>query len=184
MRNPIFNIRTLVIGWAVGMNTVCLMAAPQLANCTATTSESMKSFASQLPASISGYRVTGMRLDPLLQQQWAVVSSCDHPDGPSFMVAMPTRTGLKNVANIQKPAKPSLPVVHTGDVLRVRSYEEFFRIETTGVAQENASLGDRLHVLLLQPGSNGFNGGPLSSSGGGETIRAVVRGPHEVEIER
>jgi hypothetical protein len=185
MRNAIFYIRTLVIGLAAGIHTVCLMAAPlPVSSCTAMTSQPLKPFASQLPESVSGYRLTGIRLDPLLQQQWAIVSSCDHPDGPSFMVEMHTESSLKNISHSQKPAKSPSPVVHTGDLIHVWSYEEFFRIETTGVAKENAALGDHLRVLLLQPDSNGFNSGSLRPTVGIGTIRAVVRGPHEVEIER
>ena len=89
-----------------------------------------------------------------------------------------------NIAGIQKWAKSRFLIVHTGDVLHVRSYEEFFRIDTTGVAQENAALGDHLRVILLQPGSYGFSSAPLRPAADSEKVRAVVRGPHEVEIER
>jgi hypothetical protein len=183
MRNLIVPIRPLLVAGAAGIHSVSVMAVPlPRANCIATPSQPLKAFVSQLPDSVSGYRLTGMRLDPILQQQWAIVSSCDHPDGPFFMIHAESLS--KNIAGMQKQAASQFPIVHAGDVLRVWSYEEFFRIQTTGVAQENAALGDRLNVLLLQPGSNGFNGGPLSSTASSGTVRAVVRGPREVEIER
>jgi hypothetical protein len=126
---------------------------------------------------LRGFRITALRWDPLLQQQWAILSSCEHPELPPFTLPVSERGNRHTGATKTSPS-----IIHTGDVVRVWSQEAFVRIEMTGVAEGNALLGDRVRVHMLRPSTEVSAGTSFVSNV--ETLSGVARGVHEVEIER
>src|SRR5580698_1049748 len=56
-----------------------------------------------------GYRVTNIQSDPVLEQRWAIVASCNHPEWPSVAVPM-QRSQTKGNGGEAHPAA----VVHAG----------------------------------------------------------------------
>src|SRR5215475_10456837 len=98
--------------------------------CARTPAQAMEAARSLTPLEVSpqgsGYRVTAVRLDPLLHQRWATISSCDHPERPSIALLMPVLGGdggfpqADRSANDQKSQAP-FPAVHAGDLVRLWS---------------------------------------------------------------
>ncbi len=78
----------------------------------------------------------------MLGQRWAVVASCDHPEWP--VVALPAQA-----AKTREESFHAALVVHAGDIVRLWKQEEFLRIETAGVAEENGYPGKTIRVRLL-----------------------------------
>jgi hypothetical protein len=81
-------------------------------------------------------------------------------------------------------ASPLFPVIHAGDVVRIRRQDAMLHINLTGIAEENGAIGKPIRVHLLHQLTNGFNGAPTGFSGNSRPLMAVIRGPHEVEIEQ
>jgi len=124
----------------------------------------------------TGYRVKSMRYDPVLDQQWAVIASCGHPERPTFAIHMdsplPQRSGSsapgQSVTYGQKDA-----LVHAGDIVQAWQQQPNLRIEIAGRAVESGTMGSPVRVRVLR---SGFEAGqPLTLSG-------IVRGPGNVEI--
>jgi hypothetical protein len=124
-----------------------------------------------------GYRIVSVRWDPLLNQRWAMVASCEHPERPSIAMLL---TGRRLPAEV--PAHGSnangrqspFPVIHAGDVVQLRSQERNLRIEVAGRAEENGAVGSKVRVRLLH---SGFDAGQE------QTFIGTVRGPGYVELE-
>ncbi len=167
MRVPVSDLKILLFG-AVTLHPTSLSAAvcvPVTKSPVATT---------EMAIAPAGYRVQTVRWDPVLQRRWATVSSCEHPEWPPYTVLL--RDGG---ASSNKIAHPSI-VVHIGDTVRLRNQEKFLRIEMAVIAEEGGALGDTIRVRL--PGLATSE----STSGLGSfprTARAVVLGPHDVEME-
>jgi hypothetical protein len=123
-----------------------------------------------------GYRVTGIRVDPLLMQRWAMVASCGHPEWPVLAV----RTDASNVtASAENQTRTvstrAVPVVVEGDIVRLWRQEDFLRIEVAGVSEESGGLGERIRVRLLPRNTEG--------QWTSEQFFGVVRGPSDVEMQ-
>ena len=117
-----------------------------------------------------GYRVTNIQSDPVLEQRWAIVVSCSHPEWPS--VAVPMRRLQTNGNGREAHLSP---VVHAGDVVRLWKQEENLRIETAGVAEENGYPGKPIRVRLLHRSEEV----PAIQ----QQIAGIVRGPADVEMQ-
>jgi hypothetical protein len=176
MRITIFSIRAWLTA-AVSMLQMAAAAAATLPAAGCGTATANAGMIAALPASATGYQVTTVRWDPLLKQRWAVVSSCDHPERPSFTVPIADNS-------IPSPAqKALLPVIHSGDVVRLLRTEPTLRITVSAVAEENGTMGSTVRVRLLR--STTPVADDLSSFAARPVIiPAIVRGPHEVEVER
>jgi hypothetical protein len=118
-----------------------------------------------------GYRVASMRWDPLLNQHWAMIASCSHPERPAFAL----RISDGESASESRAAQTPFPVVHAGDVVQLWSQEHNLRIEAAGRAEESAAAGGRVRVRLLH---TGFDPGQE------QTMIGIVRGAGDVEILR
>jgi hypothetical protein len=140
--------------------------------------ESLKASLSPSPAlHSSGYRVIGIQSDPVLDQRWAMVVSCEHVEWPVLAVQI----GASDVAapsqrnQIRTVSFHSIPMVHAGETVRLWKQEDFLRIEVAGVAEESGNLGKTIQVRLL-PQSTDVQWVPKRCSG-------IVRGPSDVEIQ-
>ncbi|HEY8996828.1 MAG TPA: hypothetical protein VIM60_02955, partial [Edaphobacter sp.] len=81
------------------------------------------------------------------------------------------------------PTMSPFPVIHAGEVVRIRQQDAHLWMEITGVAEESGAIGGRVRVHMLNP----LKGTPSLQDGWGvrpKTLLAVVRGPHDVEIVR
>jgi hypothetical protein len=113
----------------------------------------------------------------LLRRQWAIISSCEHPEFPSLTLPVSERA-----TEHKDGAMTPFSIVHAGDVVLVWSQEAFVRIEMTGVAEGNAALGDRIRIHLLRPSTVSAEGANFAQNVG--PLFGIVRGPHEVEIRQ
>ena len=131
--------------------------------------------AAALPASEGkGYRVSGVRWDPVLQQSWATIVSCEHPEWPG--VSLPVQE--KNHASSGSAAavrEDRSPLVRAGDIVELWRQEDLLRIEVSGVAEQNGGLGQSIRVRLLRR-----NGSGQSAE---EQFSGTVRGPADVEMQ-
>ena len=140
--------------------------------------ESVRPGSSHSPASQrGGYRVTGLRSDPVLGRLWAVVANCDHAEWPVLAVqtsgsdlSTPPRTNQMRVAS-----PLSIPVVHAGDIVRLWRQEDLLRIEVVGVSQESGGLGKAIRVRLLRQNTD--------NQAIQEQLSGIVRGPSDVEMQ-
>jgi hypothetical protein len=123
-----------------------------------------------------GYRVTGVRWDPLLRQSWATVVSCGHPEWPGFSLRMnETNQASRGLgAKVGEEHAPAAPVVHAGDIVQLWRQEDLLRIEVAGVAEESGSLGETIRVRLLRG-----NGSDQSTE---EQFKGIVHGRSNVEM--
>ena len=126
-----------------------------------------------------GYRVTGIKSDPVLGQRWAMVGSCSHPEWPAVALQA-TGTALVPVPlegkrSLIEGVRPT-PVLHAGDIVRLWRQEDLLRIEVAGVSEESAGMGQTVRVRLLR-GNNDDQSIPEQFSG-------IVRGASSVEILR
>jgi len=175
MRTPIIPIRA----WLTAIAATFQMAAAAAATLPAAGCSPAAAHASvfaPLPASAAGYHVTSVHWDPVLKQRWAVVSSCDHPERPSVTVPVVD-------ASLPRAAQQSLfPVVRSGDVVRLVSSEPQLRVTISAIAEENGAVGGKVHVRLLRPIAGSEDASNYAAPP--VILLAVVRGPHEVEVER
>ena len=128
-----------------------------------------------------GYRVTAVRLDPLLRQRWATVVSCGHPELPSFALLLASQReaiekSIPSIANGKFPGTTSLPVVRTGDQVYLWSADHNLHIETSGIAEGSGSEGDIVRVRLVYYGVD--NQQPQ------QIVSGVIRGQGEVEMQQ
>jgi hypothetical protein len=122
-----------------------------------------------------GYRVTSVRWDPVLQQSWATIVSCVHPEWPGISLRMDdemseAQRGLSTRARLEHS-----PLIRAGDVIEVWRQEDLLRIEVSGVAEQSGSMGETIRVRLLRPAG--------SNQSLEEQFSGVVRGRADVEMQ-
>ncbi|QNI35435.1 flagella basal body P-ring formation protein FlgA [Edaphobacter albus] len=119
------------------------------------------------------YRVIATRWDPVLNQRWAVISSCDHPEHPSisFAISKPDRETISS--QFRATSLLPFPVVHAGDLVQLWGQDQNLHVEIAGRAEQNGAVGNRIRVRLLR---SGFD------TGREQTMLGVVRGPRNVEL--
>lgn len=121
------------------------------------------------------YRVSGIRWDPILNQRWAMISSCNHPERPSISVLLTNSRQSTSFLKGDVSAQSPFPVVHAGDLVQLWSQEQNFRIEIAGRVEQNGAAGNKVRVRMLH---SGFDAGQT------QTTIGIVRGPGNVEILR
>ena len=126
------------------------------ADCAKTPSAAIQSSRTGTVSSASsegkGYRVTGVRWDRVLNQRWAMIANCDHPEWPAFSLPAGEESAASGgaVARIREEASPAVAVVHAGDIVHLWRQEDLLRIDVTGVAEESGSLGKSIRVRLTR----------------------------------
>lgn len=128
--------------------------------------------AEQVPLAASGYKVQSLHYDPVLNRQWAVIASCEHPGSPTF--AVPLNSPVPNsskAASAMHDARPA--VVHAGELVQAWQQGTNLRLEVAGRAEESGAIGSRIRIRVLRAGSE--SGEPL-------TVTGIVRGRGNVEI--
>jgi hypothetical protein len=124
-----------------------------------------------------GYRVTSVRWDPVLRQDWAMVARCGHPEWPE--IALPTHMSslaLKREGGVALIGVVDVPlVVRAGDAVRLWRWENELRIEVAAIAEESGGVGKSIRVRLVRASMDGQV--ELQMVG-------VVRGPEDVEMQR
>ena len=126
----------------------------------------------------SGYRVAKFQLDPVLSQRWAMIATCEHPDWPAF--ALPV-SGTKllivpqEAKRVASQDSRSVPVVRTGEPIRLWGQEDLLRIDVAGIAEEDGGLGKAIRVRLVQRKTDGQSIP--------QQLVGIVRGPSNVEIQ-
>jgi hypothetical protein len=126
-----------------------------------------------------GYRVTSVESDPISDQRWAMISSCDHPERPAFSLLIEgsdsAAHSLLRESQIVADSAQVTPVVHVGDTVRLWKQEAVLRIELAAVAEENGSLGKLIRVRLLRRNTDGQST-QIEFAG-------IVRGRLDVEMQ-
>jgi hypothetical protein len=131
--------------------------------------------AAALPASEGkGYRVSGVRWDPVLQQSWATIVSCEHPEWPGVSLRVRETDHASHGSGVVVREERS-PLVRAGDIVELWRQEDLLRIEVAGVAEQSGGLGQSIRVRLLRR-----NGSGQSAE---EQFSGIVRGPANVEIQ-
>jgi hypothetical protein len=128
-----------------------------------------------------GFRVQSLRWDPVLRQRWALVVSCAHPEWPAIEIVSQISDGatLPSGETAQGRANslvPLLPVMRAGDEVQLWSQEGDLRIEVAALAEQNGSLGKTIRLRLMRRETLG--------SQVQEQFYGIVRGPHNVEMQR
>src|ERR1700750_70701 len=76
-----------------------------------------------------GYRVTGVRRDPLLNQRWATIASCGHPERPSIAMRISDPEIQRTPFNSSDLAQQTpVLVIHGGDLVKMWGEEQNLRI--------------------------------------------------------
>jgi Chaperone for flagella basal body P-ring formation len=152
--------------------------------CVRTPAMAVRTIRSDVTASMlaqkDGYRVAKVHWDPLLNQRWAIIASCGHPDRPS--IAMPLTdlapqtevSPLGNHVGSSPWMQSPFPIIHAGDLVQLQIQNNDIRIEVAGRAEENGAIGNKVRVRLLHTGFD---------TNQEQTLRGIVRGPGHVEIE-
>jgi hypothetical protein len=126
----------------------------------------------------SGYRVTKIQSDPVLEQRWAMIVNCGHPEWPAFTLPADGAILMKTLQERNRSLTESVkttPVVRAGEVVRLWKQESLLRIEVAGVSEESGGLGSTIRVRLLR--------GNTDDQSIPEQFSGVVRGPSNVEIQ-
>lgn len=128
-----------------------------------------------------GFRVTSTRWDPILHQRWAQVASCEHPEWPT--VELLAASSLQTAPPSQQTQQAGtdslqqlLPMVHAGDIVQLWSQEDVLRIEVAAIAEQSGALNQPVRVRLMQRATLGQQTE--------EQFVGIVRGPHDVEMQR
>jgi len=75
----------------------------------------------------------------------------------------------------------SVPIVHAGDMLQLRSGEQNVAMQLVAIAEETGAKGQRIRVHLLRPKSIPPSENRVDT-GWGMKLSAIVLGPHEAEV--
>lgn len=170
---------------------LCAILAPNPAHaaCAGTRAEAAAGAAATIaPFAATGergrFRVTSTRWDPILHQRWAQVASCEHPEWPT--VELPAGASLQIAPSSQQAQQASadntdslrqiLPLVHAGDIVQLWSQQDVLRIEVAAIAEQSGALNQSVRVRLMQR--------PTLGQQTEEQFTGVVRGPHDVEMQR
>lgn len=166
-----------IAGWSLPATGLANVA---LAACAPTPAEAVDSIGKSVETFVpgAGFRVASMRWDPLLRRRWALVASCGHPEWPAVEVPLSSldTPAAREVQVRVEGFLPLLPVVRAGDVVQLWSQEEGVRIEVGAVAEESGALGKSVRVRLIRRSTLGQQVE--------EQFLGVVRGPHDVEMQR
>lgn len=121
-----------------------------------------------------GYRVASVRWDPVMQQSWATIVSCEHPEWPGISLRTSEANHTPSGVGAQV-REEHVPLVRAGDVVELWRQEDLLRIEVSGVAEQSGSMGETIRVRLLRrQGSN---------QSAEEQFNGIVRGPADVEMQ-
>lgn len=130
-------------------------------------------------AEARGYRVLEVRWDPVLRQRWAVLESVAHPERPLVAERTDAEVSAPAVPVTGPNQAPAVKVrelaVRSGDRVILWSDERNVRMQMAATAEGDASVGDRIELLVTGAGEYGD---------GGWRVTGVVRGPGSVEMER
>ncbi len=157
-----------VLGWTLAWVSGLRAATPDSIDAIAQRAESR------------GYRVRGVRWDPVLQQRWVVLENIAHPERPLFAeltgdAAQPqTASATLVTANQTAFMRPSDLAVRSGDRVLLWSAEANMRMQMGAVAEASAAVGERIALRVTGAGLNGDSGW---------RVFGVVRGPGNVELE-
>lgn len=132
-----------------------------------------KSRASSIPED-KGYRVTNVRWDPLMQQSWATIVSCEHPEWPGVSLRTGETSEAPRGLSIQTRMEHS-PLVRAGDIVELWRQEDLLRIEVSAVAEQSGSIGETIRVRLVRRAG--------STQSVEEQFNAVIRGRANVEMQ-
>ncbi|HUZ95104.1 MAG TPA: flagella basal body P-ring formation protein FlgA [Edaphobacter sp.] len=121
-----------------------------------------------------GYRVASVRWDPVMQQRWATIVSCGHPEWPGVSLRAGGTIDAPRGSSTQARVERS-PLVRAGDVVEVWRQEDLLRIEVSGVAEQSGSVGETIRVRLLRRAG--------SNQSVEEQFNGVVRGRADVEMQ-
>jgi hypothetical protein len=156
-----------------------VLTAPANAVCPDTPAAAMGFSRTEYPSLAElkngGYRVTGSRWDPILQQRWATLASCGHPEWPRLSLRMDAMSASRGLtAEVKDESVADALVVRAGDIVHLWRQEEQLRLEVMGVAEESGGLGKIIRVRLLR------RSGSEQSI---EEFMGIVRGPADVEMQ-
>jgi hypothetical protein len=158
------------------------MMASSSAVCFSTPRSAVDAFAanSPIPANSTnvGYRVSGIKLDPVLGLRWAMIASCDHPEWPSFAASTNATTAMpthRESEHLSTTSIKSVPIVRAGEVVRLWRQENLLRIEVAAVSEEDGSLGRTIRVRLLRRSTD--------DQSIPEQFSGIIRGPSDVEMQ-
>jgi len=127
------------------------------------------------PIQKSGYRVAGLRWDPLLHRTWATAINCGHPERPRIAILLPEPAQNVSMRPPVLNERPPTVIIHAGDHVQVRYREANLQIQISGVAEDNGSMGSRVHVRVI----------PISLENDQQSeLLGVVLNSQEVEISR
>jgi hypothetical protein len=172
------------VGYFVRLLIVGLLGhASARATCYRTPSDavdSMKSGSSLLPTSGGGgYQVTSIQLDTIQNQRWAMISSCEHPERPSLSLKIGTTDSndpdRPSDARTVPSTDRSSPLIHAGDTVRLWRQEAVLRIELSGIAEENGTIGKSIRVRSLRRSTD--------DSSTQSEFTGIVRGRSDVEMQ-
>ena len=121
-----------------------------------------------------GYRVTSVRWDPVMQQSWAMIVSCEHPEWPGVSLRTGETSHALRGLSMQAHVERS-PLVRAGDVVELWRQEDLLRIEVGAVAEQSGSIGETIRVRLLRRAG--------STQSVEEQFNGIVRGRANVEMQ-
>lgn len=177
MRNVFCSRRWILWGWIAlaGLQSATAFASA----CAATPAAAARLAGTKgVPSAIAedkGYRVASVRWDPVMQQSWATIVSCEHPEWPGVSLRAGDETGNVHRELSAQMREERVPLVRAGDVVELWRQEDLLRIEVSGVAEQSGSLGETIRVRLLRrQGSN---------QSVEEQFSGVVRGRADVEMQ-
>ena len=122
--------------------------------------------------SLQSGEIASMHWDPILQQTWRTVVSCDHPERPATATLLPKQDRSSAKESEQSLISRTAPTVRVGDKVRLWRQDDRMRIEVAGIAMESGAKGAIVHVRLIAP-----------STGETERLTGIVRGPDDVEMQ-
>ena len=172
---PWWTVLFWIAVWIVGVLAVTIAQA----SCARTPAEAARlaaDGATRPAAGDGGFRVESMRWDPILQQRWARIASCAHPEWPAVEMPVAASATLRTTPSRAEALLPESPVVRAGDAVQLWIRQGDLRIEAAAIAEQSAEMGQTVRVRLMQRKTLGQQKE--------EEFRAVVRGPHDVEIEQ
>jgi hypothetical protein len=163
--------------WIAG----CVVAVPltgwAAGPCAATPQAAVRAFASGAPVedgSEDGYKVVGVRSDPVLAVNWADVRRCGHPEWPGVSVATTAAGGFVAARAAAVVVRGPL-LVRAGEVVQVWRNEANVRFEVSAVS-DGGGVVDRIRLHIV-----------THEEDGGDSVRYVfglVRGAGNVEMEQ
>jgi hypothetical protein len=126
----------------------------------------------------NGYRVSTIKLDPVLGLRWAMIANCAHPEWPAFAVSA-NATSLIPVRQTPQPSPANsakaVPVVRAGESVRLWWQGNLCRFDVAAVSEENGGLGKTIRVRLLHRATE--------EQSAPQQFFGIVRGPSDVEMQ-